>query len=94
MKTVNVLWTGGLDSTYRVLELSRTDVTIQPYYLAYVNPSTKYEIRAIRQITKVILSVHLSPLKYSHLGESLKGSFRCVKLNRKRYDLKSNSEGK
>ncbi len=56
MKTVNVLWTGGLDSTYRVLELSRTDVTIQPYYLAYVNPSTKYEIRAIRQITKVILS--------------------------------------
>ena len=52
---VNILWTGGLDSTYRVLELSQKDVTIQPYYLAYVNPSTQYEINAIKQITEELL---------------------------------------
>ncbi len=53
---VNILWTGGLDSTYRVLELSQEDVTIQPYYLASVNPSTQYEIKAIKEITEAILS--------------------------------------
>ena len=52
---VSILWTGGLDSTYRVLELSMTDVTIQPYYLASVNPSTQYELRAIKLITEAII---------------------------------------
>lgn len=44
-----------MDSTYRVLELSQKDVTIQPYYLASVNPSTQHEINAIKQITEEIL---------------------------------------
>lgn len=30
---VNMLWTGGYDSTYRLLQLSRHDLTIQPYYI-------------------------------------------------------------
>ena len=54
MRKINILWTGGLDSTYRILELSMQDVTIQPYYLASVNPSTKYEIRAIEELTEII----------------------------------------
>lgn len=54
-KKVNILWTGGLDSTYRVLELSQQDVTIQPYYLASVNPSTQYELKAITELTEAIL---------------------------------------
>lgn len=33
MRTVNILWTGGWDSTFRVLQLSTKDVIIQPYYL-------------------------------------------------------------
>lgn len=53
---INILWTGGMDSTYRVLELSQMSVTIQPYYLVAVNPSTQHEINAIRQITKEILA--------------------------------------
>ncbi len=56
MNKVNILWTGGLDSTYRVLELSMSEVTIQPYYLANVNPSTQYEINAILRNTEAILS--------------------------------------
>ena len=30
---INVLWTGGLDSTFRLVELSREDVEVQPYYI-------------------------------------------------------------
>ena len=55
-KQINILWTGGLDSTYRVLELSTQEVTIQPYYLASVNPSTEREIQAIHELTETIKS--------------------------------------
>ena len=34
MKKVKVLWTGGFDSTFRVTQLSRMDVEIEPYYLS------------------------------------------------------------
>lgn len=30
---ISILWTGGWDSTYRVVELSRQKVTIQPIYI-------------------------------------------------------------
>ena len=50
---INVLWTGGLDSTYRVLELvSQTEISIQPYYVIDKNRrSYKYELKAINEIT-------------------------------------------
>ena len=37
MKHINVLWTGGLDSTFRILELSKADVEVQPYYSEFCN---------------------------------------------------------
>lgn len=52
METVNVLWTGGLDSTYRIVELSRLPVTIQPYYiLDRSRKSAKNELTAMKSIT-------------------------------------------
>jgi len=52
MDPVNVLWTGGWDSTYRVLELLLIeDHIVRPYYI--VNPKRKsiaYEIIAMAQI--------------------------------------------
>ena len=33
MKTHKILWTGGWDSTYRIVELSRMDVQVQPIYI-------------------------------------------------------------
>jgi 7-cyano-7-deazaguanine synthase len=51
-KTVKVLWTGGFDSTYRIVELSQFDVLIQPYYLMdKQRRSEKCELNAIREIT-------------------------------------------
>lgn len=32
-RIVNILWTGGLDSSFRVIELSQMEVIIQPYYI-------------------------------------------------------------
>lgn len=52
METIYVLWTGGLDSTYRVVELSRLPVTIQPYYiLDHSRRSAKNELAAMKSIT-------------------------------------------
>ncbi len=52
---IKVLWTGGYDSTYRIAELSRHDVIIQPYYLSdRKRRSEKFELRAIREITEDI----------------------------------------
>ena len=51
----NVFWTGGWDSTFRVLQLARSGATVQPHYL--VDPSrksTKTELLAIEQITRLI----------------------------------------
>lgn len=33
-EVINVLWTGGYDSSFRIVQLSKNKVTIQPYYLS------------------------------------------------------------
>ena len=53
-RVVHILWTGGLDSTYRVVELSRTDCVIQPHYIVLKRGSIKNELRAIRKITNLL----------------------------------------
>ena len=52
---VNVLWTGGWDSTFRILQLSTKDIIIQPFYLKDDNrKSQNFELNAIRSITEDI----------------------------------------
>lgn len=54
-KKINVFWTGGWDSTYRVVELSRQNVAIEPIYILDDNrPSNKFELEAIRKITYLL----------------------------------------
>ena len=56
-KQVNILWTGGLDSTCRMVELSRFPYIIQPYYI--MDPSrqsTKYEMSAMTGIRELLIS--------------------------------------
>lgn len=50
-KVVNVLWTGGYDSSFRMVQLSKIGVVIQPYYLSDNRRSEKNELNAIAQIT-------------------------------------------
>lgn len=54
MKTINLLWTGGWDSTYRILQLFKKEVIIQPYYLLDNRKSEEQELQAISTITELI----------------------------------------
>lgn len=54
-RIINILWTGGLDSTFRIVELSRCHCTIQPYYVSFRNrKSFHHELKAIDKITRIL----------------------------------------
>lgn len=53
-KTVEIFWTGGYDSTFRVVQLSGLPITVQPYYLSDNRLNEKYELGAIEKITELI----------------------------------------
>lgn len=58
MRTVNVLWTSGVDSTYRIVELaSEAGFIIQPYYIIdRKRRSFRMELQRIREMTELIRS--------------------------------------
>ncbi len=51
---IRVLWTGGLDSSYRMVQLSRRPVRVQPYYLSDNRRSEQQELNSIAEVTKDI----------------------------------------
>ena len=51
---ITVLWTGGMDSSYRMIQLSKSPVRIQPVYLMDNRRSEQKELNAISEITKDI----------------------------------------
>ena len=52
---VSILWTGGWDSSYRVIELSRMRVSIQPVYiLDERRASNQRELNSIQTITDML----------------------------------------
>ena len=54
-RTINIFWTGGLDSTFRVVELSRCPCTIQPYYVVIgKRKSLHCELKAIKTISQIL----------------------------------------
>ena len=53
---VNILWTGGFNSSYRVVQLSKSKVTIQPYYVSDNRRSERNELKAIADVTADIES--------------------------------------
>ena len=53
-RVIHILWTGGLDSTYRIVELSKRDCVIQPHYVPTDATFRKYELRAIESITSIL----------------------------------------
>lgn len=51
---VEILWTGGYDSSFRIVQLSRLDIDIQPYYLSDNRKSEQNELKAILDITDAL----------------------------------------
>jgi hypothetical protein len=60
MKSVDIFWTGGLDSTYRVLELLLVVKTVvQPFYVIDSSrSSTLYELKTIDRIRAELTKLH------------------------------------
>jgi 7-cyano-7-deazaguanine synthase len=55
METVNILWSGGWDGTFRFLQLASNKVCIQPIYIKDTNrKGQQYEINAIRKIMDAV----------------------------------------
>lgn len=52
---VRILWTGGFDSTYRMVELSRQDVTVQPVYCT--NPERDSAAMEKETIEKILTAL-------------------------------------
>lgn len=51
----NVMWTGGFDSTYRILQLSFHDTIIQPYYFYYQGRRSRdLEVATVKKLTEMI----------------------------------------
>lgn len=57
MKTYNVCWSGGIDSTFIVTQLSRFPVTIRPFYIKgqTYRLSEPQELAAVASIRKLLL---------------------------------------
>jgi len=55
MPIVRIFWSGGFDSSFRVVQLSKHNVTIQPYYICDdLRKSKQRELQAIASITEDI----------------------------------------
>lgn len=56
-KLVNIFWTGGWDSTFRLLQLAEMDLDIQPWYFIHRDRmSLQYEKKAMKEILGMIRS--------------------------------------
>lgn len=49
-----IFWTGGWDSTFRILQLLEKNIFIQPYYMVSTRSSTAMEIRTIGILKQMI----------------------------------------
>lgn len=96
METVNVLWTGGWDSTYRILELARMNVVVQPIYVQESRISRFIEERQMNEIREALINdprcvAKILPIKFIKLADvpenkEITDAYACL---RDRYALGS-----
>lgn len=67
-KKVRLLWTGGWDSTFRMVQLSHMEgVEVQPVYITGTRkPNVKQEMRAIRRIWRALME-KLPKCRFHHV---------------------------
>ena len=67
LERINIFWTGGWDSTFRILQLAEKKVTIQPYYLKDNRKSEKLELNTIKILTEEILKLNTTKCEINEL---------------------------
>lgn len=81
MEEIKILWTGGWDSTFRIVELSQNNIIVQPIYvLDSERKSIEYELRAMKKIIEVL-----------NKKEETKAKINPIKIIKKE-DIKQNEE--
>lgn len=69
MRKIEILWSGGWDSTFMLLKLAREYDVIQPYYILFNRSNQEYEINAIHNVLNKIaghkeITCHILPVIY------------------------------
>lgn len=93
-KTYNVLWTGGFDSTYRIVSLSRKSVVIQPFYVVNeARESINEEKKAMKEILDILqnedfVQAQILPIIYLQRKDyppshEIKSAYKIVKQKAK-----------
>lgn len=67
LEKINIFWTGGWDSTFRILQLADKKVIIQPYYLKDNRKSEKLELNTIKLLTEEILKLKTTKCQINKL---------------------------
>ena len=93
---INVLFTGGLDSSYTMMYFSKFPVEIQPFYLKDNRPSEGYELKAIKDI---ITDIRKNPDTRANIRELVSKPTYAIKPDREiqsayRYMFKTAGLGK
>ena len=76
-KTIEIFWTGGYDSTFRVVQLSRLPVKIRPIYFSDNRLSEKIELSVIQKVTEILnnkkdTKCEIIPLKIISIEQRIK----------------------
>ena len=99
-KTVELLWTGGYDSTFRIVQLSKLPVVIKPYYLQDNRGiCEEKELQAINKISESLkntpdtrcdlLDIEIVPIKDRMIDKDISAAYKLLK---KQFDLGSQYE--
>jgi len=67
LERINIFWTGGWDSTFRMLQLAEKQVIIQPYYLKDNRKSEELELNTIKILTEEILKLNTTKCEINEL---------------------------
>jgi 7-cyano-7-deazaguanine synthase len=67
LERINIFWTGGWDSTFRIIQLAEKKVIIQPYYLKDNRKSEKLELGTIKLLTEEILKLKTTKCQINEL---------------------------
>lgn len=68
MKKIEILWTGGWDSTFRIVELSMKECIVQPYYIIDKNrKSIDYELKAMDEILSLLRKKKQTKAKFNDI---------------------------
>ena len=68
-KRIEMLWSGGWDSTFMLCKLLREYDEVQPYYIRFGRTNEEYEVKAIREIINLVqghkeIQCKLLPVKF------------------------------